>query len=348
MENKHLLVVLYDSVTNSVFESQVVAPIIKMQNTGRVGQITLVTFEADKKRAQHVLSRLGLMEQATVIILKRLPLVGFGSLILSTVQLCWAIRGKLFDLVRARGPFAGFLIRGLLKLGHKSLAGAEIVLQARGLCAEEYRFVCEQKKQSWLRRLVDAWRCRLFTRIEKWAYAAHNTITIEAVSKPLIDFLCARYKTNVVCCTVAQYDLLEAWPEEKVDVQRSLMRLKLGIKTDARVYCYSGSCKPWQCAPETIAWFAQEAKHEPQAFLVVFSQDVADFQALANQYHLPKDRFLIQAVLPAQLLDYLCVADVGILLRKSDVVNWVSRPTKLLEYQALGLEVMHNGTIGML
>jgi len=33
------------------------------------------------------------------------------------------------------------------------------------------------------------------------------------------------------------------------------------------------------------------------------------------------------------------------LFREQTIVNWTSRPTKLLEYQAVGLEVVHNNTV---
>ena len=48
------------------------------------------------------------------------------------------------------------------------------------------------------------------------------------------------------------------------------------------------------------------------------------------------------------VIKYLCAADAGILLRKKDVVNWVARPTKILEYRAAGLKIIHNDTVAML
>jgi len=42
---------------------------------------------------------------------------------------------------------------------------------------------------------------------------------------------------------------------------------------------------------------------------------------------------------------YLAAADYGLLFRHKDIINWVSRPTKMLEYQAVGLKIIHNNTI---
>ena len=83
-------------------------------------------------------------------------------------------------------------------------------------------------------------------------------------------------------------------------------------------------------------------------FLLILSQDAVAFQSLFARYAVPAERVRLLSVKPADLLRYLCAADAGMLLRQPDVVNWVSRPTKLLEYQAVGLHIIHNGTIAML
>jgi hypothetical protein len=45
---------------------------------------------------------------------------------------------------------------------------------------------------------------------------------------------------------------------------------------------------------------------------------------------------------------YLAAADIGIIFRKPHIINWISRPTKILEYQAVGLKIIHNNTVAML
>ena len=60
---------------------------------------------------------------------------------------------------------------------------------------------------------------------------------------------------------------------------------------------------------------------------------------LAGSYH-------ITTISHADIYRYLAAADAGIVLRESHPINWVSRPTKILEYQAAGLAIVHNNTIG--
>jgi hypothetical protein len=45
---------------------------------------------------------------------------------------------------------------------------------------------------------------------------------------------------------------------------------------------------------------------------------------------------------------YLAACDIGLIFREPHLINWTSRPTKVLEYQAAGLEIVHNNTIDFL
>ncbi|MBM3893553.1 glycosyltransferase family 4 protein [Candidatus Dependentiae bacterium] len=357
----HLLMVLYDSITNSVFESQVFTPLMRMIERGEVQRVTLVTFESDLQ----IKNQLEQFNHPTItfIVLKRYPLLGIWTLRLAARQLKSALAMRA-TVIRARGPLAGLIAKYFLELDGQQpegLARAVLTIQARGLCAEEYRFTSEQKKLSWWQKIVVAWRTKLYDRIEQKAYmdpgslpgmtsleAPVSGLTIEVVSEALGEYLQKTYATPAAMIRLAQHDLVDALPADYVAAQRKEMRALLSIPTDAYVFCYSGSCKPWQCAEETVQFFAQEIQANSEAFLLILSQDVVAFQSLLVQYAVPAERVRLLAVKPADLLRYLCAADAGMLLRQPDVVNWVSRPTKLLEYQAVGLRVVHNGAIGML
>ncbi|MFH1832527.1 MAG: hypothetical protein ABH827_07080, partial [bacterium] len=65
-------------------------------------------------------------------------------------------------------------------------------------------------------------------------------------------------------------------------------------------------------------------------------------------HNLPKTAYKIISVRQEQLYEYLSCANFGFLLREEDIINWVSRPTKMLEYQAVGLKIIHNNTIAWL
>ncbi len=357
----HLLMVVYDSVTNSVFESQVFTPLVRMIECGEVQCVTLATFESDLQ----IKNKIAQFNHPaiTFIVLKRYPLLGVWGLwfaarqlmsAMSTLSQANALRPFLklsVSVVRARGPLAGLIAKYLLALDSKQpewQVRAGLTIQARGLCAEEYRFASEQKILSWWQKIVVAWRTNLYDRIEQKAYTQKPGVMIEVVSEALGEYLQKTYSTPAAMITLAQNDLVNPLPPDYVAEKRKEMRGFLDIPDDAYVFCYSGSCKPWQCAAETVQFFAQEAQVSAQVFLLILSQDAVAFQSLFARYAVPAERVRLLSVKPADLLRYLCAADAGMLLRQPDVVNWVSRPTKLLEYQAVGLHIIHNGTIAML
>ncbi len=347
-QKQHLLVVVYDSVTNSVFESQVFVPLVRMVTDGQVKQITLVTFEA----ALSIEKKLACFNHPaiTFIICKRAPLLGIWSLSLAAVQLTLAVDFKIIDTVRARGPLAGLIAKKAVRW--QRFFGARkalpLTLQARGLCAEEHRFSSEQQGLSFGKKMVAHWRQQLYGAIERRAYRKAKGVFVEAVSEALGDYLQEHYATPPRAIILAQHDLVEMLDQHTIAGYRLQVRALLKIPQDAYVYCYSGSCKPWQCAEETVQFFMAELEQNKQVFLLILSQDISQFQKILVKHRVPTEHVCLLAVQPAQLLRYLCAADAGMLLRKPDVVNWVSRPTKLLEYQAVGLRVVHNNTIGLL
>jgi len=346
-QKSSMLVIVYDSVTNSVFESQVYAPLIAMHEAGIAKEITIATFESNPAAAGRAI---GPLKHPAIrfLVLKRLPLVSRATLLLAAAQLFAVTRDRTYTVVRARGPLAGVIGQWLGWFFWLTGKRTRLVVQARGLCAEEFRFACEQQELTPGKRLIAWWRKRLFKAIERRAYAWDAATIIEAVSAPLASHLEQTYASNPERIVIAAYDGVPSLPPAYIAVQKAKMHAVLGIPPQRTVFCYSGSCKPWQCAEETIAWFEKEIATGVDGHLVIFSQDTEAFKRLVAQHGLPADRVVVHAVAPSQLLDYLCVADVGILLRKPDIVNWVSRPTKLLEYQAVGLKIVHNNTIGIL
>lgn len=114
------------------------------------------------------------------------------------------------------------------------------------------------------------------------------------------------------------------------------------------VYCYNGSGKTWQCPQESILFFKQELEKNKNVFLLILSQDKEIFNHFVSHHQLPQHSYHIMHVPHHEVIHYLSACDTGILLRKPHLVNWVSRPTKALEYQAAGLTIVHNNTVAWL
>ena len=72
-----------------------------------------------------------------------------------------------------------------------------------------------------------------------------------------------------------------------------------------------------------------------------------NFEKLLQQ-SLPQHHYKIISVDYTNIFRYLAACDAGIIFREDHILNWISRPTKVLEYYAVGLPIIHNAAIGLL
>lgn len=357
--NHPLIVIIYDSVNNPVFESQVLAPVVCAARSaiesplastptvlGPANVITshhiteqsyvLISFERSPIPKDHqVFSQ---WPGPVYIVRNYLPFLG-----LPTLQVLLPALKKILRIfpsyeIRARGPHAGWLAT---HAATSSCLG--ITIQARGLLGAEYEYV-HRNEQRKLMRWIHAVRKGWYESLEKRTYASTPPITIEAVSPALKEYLATTYHTTANI-TLAQEDMPQKLSDKDRLFWREKLRKELSIPLKSIVYCYSGSAKPWQCPEQTVAYFAQQLAQDNNSFLLLLTQDTDAFVQYLTTYQLPTDKVRIISVPAAQVMHYLAAADKGIVLRDKALMNWVSRPTKALEYQAAGLEVIHNNTV---
>lgn len=327
-----LVGIVYDSISNSVFESQFLAPLLKKawKNNWNLCIISTERFDVSAKLSIFKEK----YPEVTFHLIQRHRFMGIPTLwpLVRTIK-------KMLDTlpphqIVARGPHAGWM-----SLRCKNSNTVSLTIQARGLCAEEYAF---SAPASWLKRIV----AHFHRRIEQATHSATNNGIIEAVSPALKEYLIATYGADKNSIVIAEQDIPPILsPEERKDY-RIQFRKQFHIPVSATVWCYSGSYKSWQCADETIALFARMHALNPNAFLLILSHDTAAFEKACSI--LPKETYRIISVETKLVIPALCAGDVGVLLRNNHIINWVSRPTKALEYQAAGLEILHNNTVKFL
>lgn len=331
---KSLCFVVYDSIFNSVFQSQVLTPLLAHLDAHTYDHITLVSYEPSVPSKQSLAQRLPVHPNLTVIILKRPPFVGTASLWLGIAPLKKIINRSSFSAIMARGPLAGWIAQ--------RCTDGPITIQARGLCAEEHRYT-HAEKVTWWQKPHYWLHYKALYAIEQDVYDSHNHI--EAVSPALKDYLIKQFGTQEKNITIATHDIPKALSAENRAQARTRIRTELAIADNAVVYCYSGSYKPWQCAEETVSYFIEQYGHDASTLLLILSPDTEAFTTTLKQHNFPMSQCRIVNVAPHKLLDYLAAANVGFLFRHPDIINWVSRPTKVLEYNAAGLRIVHNGTV---
>jgi hypothetical protein len=338
-----LFFILYDSITNSIFDSQILAILKKNSFQSIYSQIVLISFE--NKSICPTIERKLFNQGIKLIVLKRKPFFGLWSLRSSVRALANILKiSQPFEII-ARGPHAGYVALQAIK----NTPCRSITIQARGLLAEEYAYVHRNKKNPLY--FLHMLRTKLFYQLEKKVYGSQSLtipLTFQAVSPALKTYLIEEYKTNPSLITIAQEDIPKNFEAAIVQEWRTQMRKKLGIPLNSHVYCYNGSAKAWQCPDEIVRFFKQQLEFSDKAFLLLLSQDKQIFEKLLHQYHIDPSHFYVTRVPHQEIYHYLAAADTGLLFREKNIINWVSRPTKALEYQAVGLSIVHNDTIAWL
>lgn len=350
--NKQLTFVIFDSITNSVFKSQVLDPLLRqIEEQGNL-EVTLISFERHQLTPEQLVQLVPPHNLLHVVICPRTPFMGHLGLAIAGYYFARTMQSIPLEKIIARGPLAGWVVLNWLRGVHAEHDEAvQVVIQARGLGAEEYRYSHDRAPWAWYWEPLYRWYYRSLRQIELETFRQdsfkknYGSIEIEAVSPALKNYLIEHFDADPQKIYLAQKDLIAPVAEEQRVAWRAEVRQELQIPVDAYVYCYSGSAKPWQCAEESIEFVADKMQHKPQAFLLILSTDVEIFRRIVTENKIPADRVVVIAVDPSHLLRYLAAADAGLLFREADIINWVARPTKALEYRAVGLEIIHNNTV---
>lgn len=335
-----LIAVIYDGISNSVFESQVVQPLINEKQKKPERPIWLISFESD---ITIPLSAQLITHEIQCIRYKKISFIGQWSLRIVAFQLKkFLLRFVRYELL-ARGPLAGFICLQVLDTNKCT----QITIQARGLLAEEYAYT--HRSDTHIRRLLRLLRKKQFSMLEKYVYGyaprTTQSLTIQAVSPALADYLIATYGTPVDRISIALDDIPPMIPVDQRTHWRITMRKQMNIDLQAQVYCYNGSMKPWQFPDGILQLFKDTYVEDATRVLLILTQDKAFFEQLIKKYALPSHAYRIYTVPHTRIYEYLSACDVGILLREQNIINWTSRPTKLLEYQAVGLKIVHNNSV---
>lgn len=318
---------LYDGIKNSVFESQVLEPLKKSNQ-----KYLIVSFEKTIIN-KHKLPKTN--NQIKIIQIKKTSY--FGKLSLFWPMLKLKILQLTSTNIIARGPFAGYIAQ-------KCFKKRNLIIQARGLVSEEYDYTFEPK--NFIQKLIKKIRTYQFKSLEKEVYS-NKKIKIETVSNALKNFLIKNYNANKNNITIAKLDIPQQILAAKKKSWKKEIREFLKIDQDKTVYAYSGSTHKWQCPERTIEYFKQKLNQEKNAHLLILSKNINEFELLIKKHNLLKHS-TITSCNPNEVIKFLSAADYGIILREKHILNWVSRPTKALEYRAAHLKIIHNNTVEFL
>jgi len=347
MKHAPLFYVLYDGINNSVFLGQVLDPIIKKLQAHPDQKIYIISFEQSLLSAHTVAKKIPSYQNLEIIVRKKNHYLGSINLWYAAHQLKKILKHVATYHLIARGPLAGMICKDAMNTHCQSLT-----IQARGLLAQEYVYAqSSPDTKNKLPTSLVKFRTWQLASIEKKVYRKKysNTPTIiQAVSRALKEYLITTFDADRENITIAHEDIPQAIAQEKLLLWKNSTRQELGIDHAAKVYCYNGSLKPWQCPEKVIHFFQKQLDENENAFLLILTQDVHEFKKLLMRTNIDKKKYQVMNVAYHDIYRYLAACDVGILFRAPHIVNWVSRPTKALEYQAVNLFIAHNNTVDWL
>ena len=351
--NKQLAFIIFDGIENSVFVSQVLQPLLNLLKEDNNIEITLISFEKKRPSNEFLINLIPAHDRLHFVLCRKLSFWGKSSLLLPYLQLLNLFEIIPIEKIITRGPLAGWItIKALKKTLKQNLNKISITIQARGLCAEEYRFANQYVKTNFLKKLFQKFIYNKLHQIEYETYKEKRNINynikIESVSQSLKEYLVHNFNACSLRINIATRDIPKKMNFKQIQEYKKEIRKKLGILNDQPVYCYSGSFKPWQCIPQIIEYFSEQYKKNSKSFLLLLSQDKKEIEKILLKNKISKKNYALLSVDPKELHKYLAASNFGLLFRNKDIINWVSRPTKMLEYQAVGLKIIHNQTISWL
>lgn len=337
-----LIFVIYDGIENSVFPSQVLAPILNRIDENKHIEVTLVSFERKSYSKNFIQKIIPDYERLDFVLLYKPKFLGKISLMFGVRPLKKLIEKIKPKQIIARGPLAGWVVLKVNYSNEHLMRGEQrsLIVQARGLLAEEFRLA------SRLSRFIKKILYRIYLNIEKEVYA--SGVEIESVSQALKGYLVETFGTDSSKFSIAEKDIPKPIDKKLVNIWGKQVREELNISSDAYVYCYCGSAHVWQCIDEMIEFFTEEIRKNPKAFFLVLSGSKEVLEKNFTEAKIDKRKYKIIKVSYSDVYKYMSASDAGLLFRKRDIVNWVSRPTKALEYRSVGLKIIHNNTVGLL
>lgn len=353
MTDQQIVFVIYDSIENSVFSGQVLAPLVQKKRENPSLSITIITFE--KTQPHESLIQTITDYDITLVMYRRLPFLGSTFLYRPTRTLQNYLFTQLnqtpYTLI-ARGPHAGWISINAA-LDHALCH--EMIIQARGLLADEYMYVqAKKKEQSYLNFFLKYIRFYQYKHLEKvvYTYSARyckkKNIRIEAVSEPLKKYLTSVYPLPDSCVTIAVNDIPPRISLDQKTQWRVQVRTELKIGPETTVYCYNGSAKEWQCPQETVQFFKDVLEKNENSFLLILTQQKNRFTQLLQEADINPSHYYLCTIAHSEIFRYLASCDYGIIFREPNIINWVSRPTKVLEYEAVNIPIVHNASVAIL
>jgi hypothetical protein len=186
----------------------------------------------------------------------------------------------------------------------------------------------------------------------------HNTIlAVEAYVVSKVDYIMAvsqqlihhfektisfnKNKVSIIPCTLDTKFFTDAFQISESRI--SQLRKEQGFEMEDIIFVYAGSTAPWQSF-ELMKTFLEPYFKKSGKYKVLFLSKVnSELQSFKDAF---PNQVKITHVSHEKVIDYLSIADYGLLLRNQSITNLVASPTKFGEYLFAGLQVLISEGLG--
>lgn len=127
---------------------------------------------------------------------------------------------------------------------------------------------------------------------------------------------------------------------------RSRVRHRLGIESDAPLLVYAGSLGEQYCLPEMLELFLNILRCRPHARFLILTGSPEIAVAETDKHAELKGKVIVRSVSPDEVPSFLASADLGLGLRETSFSMQGVAPIKLGEYLLCGVPVVATTGIG--
>ncbi len=277
-------------------------------------------------RQQLINSKIRLIE-VPIFPTARFPLLRKLSYAIANPLICLLTKINSIGFIQAEAHEAGLAV-----LRHKP-SGVNVIVDFHGAAPEE----------------SEQWRRRQETQTH-WLDTAEKICLQKAdaalvVSPEMIDHLQKKHPL----IQKPPFFMVPVNVEENFFQAHSKMqaRKKLGLTENHLVYVYSGGAQDYQCIEEMADLFNLLRSKNENARLLIISAQQKEFRqktrAISPQFF---SEVVFISAQKNEVPSLLAAGDIAFLLRKDNILNTVSCPTKFGEYLACGLPVITTAWAG--
>lgn len=342
-QNKRILYLSYDGMTDPLGQSQVLPYLIHISKRGY--DITLISFEkeeayqANKNDIEHLTSNTGI-QWTPLSYHKRPPII-------STLYDVFSLKKKIKAL-QQKGPFQIVHTRGyitaLAGVWMKKKWGTRFLFDMRGFFADE-----RVDGQIWNREnpIFNA-VYKYFKRKEQTFFlTADHVVSLTEEGKKIIlalPYIQSSFKCTVIPCC-ADLDHFSTNSIQSNTAKQFVETYQLDAYSSR--WFYLGSIGTWYMLPEMLDFFKIVLTHEPNAVLTFFTYDNANqIQKIANEKGISDQSIIITPLARKDIPSIVSLFDASIFFIKPVFSKKASSPTKQGEIMAMGIPIVCNDGVG--